>query len=127
MLQERYGFSAFHAGMFVLTLFVGDLTMKAFVTRILRRFGHRPVLIPNGFACALSLLAMAFITPALALWLTVMILVIHGLINSLEFTSLTTLAFADIDRAALNDAGTFFNTTMLLSGAARRWFIRSLA
>lgn len=118
MLQEGYGFSAFHAGMFVLTLFVGDLTMKAFVTRILRRFGHRPVLIPNGFACALSLLAMAFITPAVPLWLIVVILVVHGLVRSLEFTSLTTLAFADIDRAALNDASTFFNTTMLLSGAA---------
>jgi hypothetical protein len=92
--------------------------MKAFVTRILRRFGHRPVLIPNGFACAASLLAMAFISPAMPLGVIVVILVAHGMIRSLEFTSLTTLAFADIDRAALNDASTFFNTTMLLAGAA---------
>jgi EmrB/QacA subfamily drug resistance transporter len=118
MLQEGYGFTAFHAGMFVLTLFLGDITMKAFVTRILRRFGHRPILIGNGYACAVSLLAMAFITPALPLWATAAILVIHGLVRSLEFTSLTTLAFADVDRAAMNDASTFFNTTMLLAGAA---------
>ena len=118
MLQEGYGFTAFHAGMFVLMLFVGDISMKAFVTRLLRRFGHRPILIIDGVACAASLMAMAFITPALPLWITAIILVVHGAIRSLEFTSLATLAFADIDRGAMGDANTFFNTTMLLSGAA---------
>lgn len=118
MLQAGYGFSAFHAGLFVLTLFVGDFTMKGFVTRILRRFGHRPVLVVNGFACALSLAAMALITPALPLPLVVVILVAHGLVRSLEFTSLSTLAFADIDRDAMGDASGLYNTAMLLSGAA---------
>ncbi len=118
MLQEGYGFSAFHAGMFVLTLFVGDVTMKGFVTRILRRFGHRPVLVINGFAVALSLLAMALISPAMPLPLIAAILIGHGLVRSLEFTALGTLAFADIDRAAMSDASTLANTAMLLSGAA---------
>jgi MFS family permease len=118
MLQEGYGFSAFHAGMFVLTLFVGDISMKAFVTRILRRFGHRPVLIVNGFLCALSLAAMALITPGLPLAVTAVILICHGLVRSLEFSSLSTLAFADVDRAAMSDANALFNTAALLSGAA---------
>jgi EmrB/QacA subfamily drug resistance transporter len=118
MLQAGYGFSAFHAGLFVLTLFVGDITMKAFVTRILRRFGHRNVLVVNGFLCAFSLAAMALITPALPLPLVAVILIAHGLVRSLEFSCLSTLAFADIDRNALSDASSLYNTAMLLAGAA---------
>jgi EmrB/QacA subfamily drug resistance transporter len=118
MLQTGYGFSAFHAGLFVLTLFVGDITMKAFVTRILRRFGYRNVLVINGFLCTLSLAAMALITPALPLPVVGAILVVQGLVRSLEFTSLATLAFADIEQAAIGDASSLYNTSMLLAGAA---------
>jgi len=118
MMQEGFGFSAFHAGLFVLTVFVGDMAMKAFVPRIIHGFGHRQVLVVNGFLCAASLALMALITPGLPLWLAAMILVSHGLVRSLEFTAISTLAFGDIDRTALGDANTLFNTLTLLAGAA---------
>jgi EmrB/QacA subfamily drug resistance transporter len=118
MLQAGYGFSAFHSGLFVLTLFVGDMTMKGFVARILRRFGHARVLVVNGFLCAASLATMALITPALPLPLVGLILVCQGLVRSLQYTALATLAFADIGRGGMSDANGFFTTTMLLSGAA---------
>ncbi len=40
--------SAFHSGLYLLALFAGDLSMKAFVIQLLRRYGFRKLLIVNG-------------------------------------------------------------------------------
>ena len=48
MFQIAFGFNAFHSGLYLLALFAGDLSMKAFVIQVLRRFGFRRILIVNG-------------------------------------------------------------------------------
>src|SRR5277367_3709922 len=43
LFQLGFGLSAFHSGLLLLAAAVGNLGMKFFTTRILRRFGFRPV------------------------------------------------------------------------------------
>jgi len=118
MMQAGFGYSPLHAGLFVVALFSGDITMKAMVERILRRFGHRRVLIVNGGVAALSLLSLATITPAMPAALVAGLLVINGLTRSLQFSTLSTLAFADIGQDAMSDANGLFNTILQLGAAA---------
>ncbi len=113
---EDYG--AVHAGLFVVALFSGDITMKALVERILRRFGHRNVLTINGVICAASLLSLSAIGPHSPAVLVAALLFVNGLARSLQFSSLSTLAFADVDRTAMGDANGLFNTILQLGAAA---------
>ena len=53
MFQICFGLSAFQSGLYLLALFAGDLSMKAFVIRALRSFGFRRILIVNGMLRAI--------------------------------------------------------------------------
>ena len=45
MFQIGFGFGAFEAGAMLMAVFAGNLVMKTMTTRVLRRFGFRPVLV----------------------------------------------------------------------------------
>jgi EmrB/QacA subfamily drug resistance transporter len=99
MFQVAFGLTALQAGLFVLAYFAGNLLMKTVTTPILRRLGFRSVLIVNGILAGVSILACGFLrigTP-LAVVVTVLVLLAAGLTRSMQFTSLSTLAFADIE------------------------------
>lgn len=118
MMQAGFGFSAVHAGLFVVALFAGDIAMKSMVGRILRRFGYRRVLLVNGVLCAGSLASLALIGIATPAPLVAAMLCANGLVRSLQFSALATLAFADVDRQGMGDANGLFNTVLQLGAAA---------
>ncbi|HUO23798.1 MAG TPA: MFS transporter [Caulobacteraceae bacterium] len=118
MFQAGFGFDPFHAGLLLLSLFAGNLGMKTVTTPILRRFGYRPVLIANGVLSAASLAACALIDRGTPLLATVAILFAGGMTRSLQFTTLSTLAFADVPRPHLSDANGLFATVNQIGGAA---------
>ena len=66
MFQIAFGLNAFQSGLYLLALFAGDLTMKAFVIQALRRFGFRRLLIVNGTITAGSMALCALLSPATA-------------------------------------------------------------
>jgi MFS family permease len=96
-------------------LFAGDLTMKAFVIQALRRFGFRRLLIVNGVITAASMAVCALLSPGTAAIVIVAILFFHGASRSLEFTCLTTLAYAEIPPEKMSRANGFLSAVMQLS------------
>lgn len=115
LFQVGFGMDAFHAGSLVLAVFAGNLAMKPATTPLIRRFGFRNVLLVNGTLAAFSLMACAFLTPATPDWLTLAVLFFGGLCRSMQFTGISTLAFADIPQPAMSDANTLFSTAVQLS------------
>jgi EmrB/QacA subfamily drug resistance transporter len=115
MFQIAFGLSAFQSGLFLLALFAGDLSMKAFVIQTLRRFGFRRVLIANGIITAASIAACATLSPSTPTILIVTILFLHGGFRSMEFTCLTTLAFSEIESSRMSRANSFLSAVMQLS------------
>jgi MFS family permease len=115
MFQVGFGMSAFTSGLLMIALFAGNLGMKTFTSPILRRFGFRSVLIANGVLAALSLAACSFLTANLPKMLIAAVLFLGGLCRSMQFTSLTTLAFADIPSEKLTRANTFLSTVSQMS------------
>ena len=67
MFQIAFGLNAFQSGLYLLALFAGDLSMKAFVIRVLRRFGFRRILIVNGIFTSLSMALLRRLAPLLLL------------------------------------------------------------
>ncbi len=115
MFQIVFGLSAFHSGLYLLALFAGDFSMKAFVIQVLRRFGFRRILIVNGVITAVSMVLCATFSPATPAALIVLILFLHGAFRSMEFTSMTSLAYAEIPSEKMSRANGFLSAVMQLS------------
>jgi EmrB/QacA subfamily drug resistance transporter len=109
MFQVGFGLNAFQAGLLMLGLFAGNLGMKSVTTQVLRRFGFRSVLIVNGLLTAIMMMACAAIFPQTPRLLIIAILFANGLCRSMQFTSLSTLAFADVPKPDFSSATSFFS------------------
>ena len=70
--------------------------MKSITTPILRRFGFRDVIRVNGVLCVVSIVACGLLSPALPLAVVYGVLFAAGITRSMNFTSMSTLAFADV-------------------------------
>jgi EmrB/QacA subfamily drug resistance transporter len=115
MFQLAFGLNPFHSGLYLLALFAGDLSMKAFVIQALRRFGFRRILIVNGIITALSMALCATLSPTTPTVLIVAILFFHGAFRSMEFTCMTTLAYTEIPPGRMSRANGFLSAVMQLS------------
>ena len=93
----------------MLALFAGNLGMKTVTTPVLRRFGFRTVLLVNGVFTALAALACAALSPHTPRSLIFGLLFLNGLCRSMQFTSLNTLAFADVPKPLLSSATSFYS------------------
>ena len=115
MFQIAFGMSAFRSGLLVLALFAGNLSMKSVTTPTLRRFGFRRILIVNGLISAVLILSFSLLTPGTPAVLIVALLFAHGLSRSMQFTSISTLAFVDIPKSQISSANSFFTVMTQMS------------
>jgi len=115
MFQIAFGMNAFQSGLYLLALFAGDLSMKAFVIQILRHFGFKRTLIVNGLITAASMVLCATLRPGTPGALIVAILFFHGACRSTEFTCMTTLAYTEIAPERMSRANGFLSAVMQLS------------
>lgn len=85
---------------------VGAMGMKLIATRILGSFGYRQVLIVNTLMIGISVTLFSFVvsgTPVIAI---VILSPIQGFSNFLQFTSMNSMAYADIDEQDTSMAST---------------------
>jgi MFS family permease len=115
MFQITFGLNAFRSGLYLLALFAGDLSMKAFVIQVLRSFGFRRILIVNGFITTGSIALCATLSPSTPVALILAILFFHGASRSMEFTCMTTLAYTEIPSNRMSRANGFLSAVMQMS------------
>ena len=107
MLQVNMGLSAFASGTITLAAALSSLGMKPVIPPVLRRWGFRTVLIGNGLLSAAAVASCALVTVGTPGFLVFLILLVGGFFRSLQFTSLTTLAYADIPNQRTSAATSF--------------------
>ncbi|MFL5333664.1 MAG: DHA2 family efflux MFS transporter permease subunit [Geminicoccaceae bacterium] len=118
LLQTGFGLSAFESGQLTFAAALGALTMKLVAKPILRRFGFRRVLLSNAALSGLSLAAIALFRPDTPHALILAVLLIGGFFRSLQFTSINTLGYADIDQQRMSRATSFASMAQQLSLSA---------
>ena len=104
LLQLVFGLTPFASGLITFTSAAGALTMKLTVGPIIRRFGFRTVLIGDSIISGAIMMGYALFRPGVPYTWIVLTLLIGGFFRSLQFTSLNTIAFADIDRRRMSRA-----------------------
>lgn len=115
MFQEGFGLNPFESGLLFLSTMVGNLSMKSATVWIIRRFRFRSILLVNGFLVALFTFFTALLLPATPVWIIVSVLFLSGLFRSMQFSSLTTLAFSDISGSKMTSANTLYSTVQQMS------------
>ncbi len=98
LLQLGFGMSPFQSGMITFSSAVGAMMMKGVVPRILRWIGFRNVLTWNAVIAAATLGACAAFTPTTPISVMLAVLLLGGFFRSLQFTSVNTIAYAEIEQ-----------------------------
>jgi len=115
LFQVGFGLNAFEAGMLYLASMLGNLGMKLGTTQALRRFGFRNVLVFNGALAGASITLCAVLSPDTPVPVVVAIMLVCGLTRSMQFTGLTSMAFAEVPHPQMSSANTLFSTTQQMS------------
>ena len=104
LLQLGFDLTPFQSGLITLSNVVGAMGMKTVIPIILRRFGFRRVLVVNALVSATLVATCATFTPGVSFAWIVGVLIIGGFFRSLEFTSLNTIAYAEVDNRRMSRA-----------------------
>jgi MFS family permease len=115
MFQEAFGLSPFESGSLFVATMVGNLCMKTATVYTIRHFPFRTIIIVNGFFIALFTLLTAFLLPTTPVYLIVIVMFLSGMTRSMQFTSITTLAFANIPPEMMNAANSLYSTIQQIS------------
>jgi EmrB/QacA subfamily drug resistance transporter len=104
LLQLGFKLTAFQSGLITLCNVIGAMGMKTIIPIILRNFGFRRALAANALISATMVGACATFTPGVSYVWIVAVLTVGGFFRSLQFTSLNTIAYADLDHRDLSRA-----------------------
>jgi EmrB/QacA subfamily drug resistance transporter len=115
LFQIGFGMSAFQSGLFLLASALGNLGMKALTTAILKRHGFRNVAIINCAVCGVFTIACGFLTPVSPLAVILLVVFVYGVTRSMQFSSLATLAYADVPQQQMSAANTMWNAAAQMS------------
>ena len=97
MLQVGFGMTPFQSGMITFATALGAIGMKWATTTILRRFGFRTILTINAVISSAFLAVCASFTQTTPVAIMVMLLLVGGFFRSLQFTSINSIAYADVE------------------------------
>jgi MFS family permease len=93
----------------------GAMSMKMAAAAMLKRFGFRSIMVLNALVSSLFLAACALFTDATPVALMFGVLLIGGFFRSLQFTSINTLAYAEVEQSRVSRATALLSVGQQLS------------
>ena len=106
LLQIGFHLTPFQSGLITFTTALGSMFMKAAVAGVLNRYGYRNVLIYNALISSAFLAACAGFLPGVPYAAMIVILLSGGFFRSLQFTSINTIAYAEVEPRRISRATT---------------------
>lgn len=104
MFQVGFGWSPLTAGSLLLSLFAGNIIFKTINTPLIHKFGFRKILIVNGLLLSFSFVLCALFTPKTPIIWIILVLFFSGGTRSIQFTTITTLSFSEIEKNEMQSA-----------------------
>ena len=98
LYQVGLGFTPIQSGVLLMPQAIAAMSLKLTMPRILARVGYRGVLISNTVILGLLIILFATIGVDTPVWLIVTQTFCFGFFTSLQYTSMNTLVYADVDR-----------------------------
>jgi EmrB/QacA subfamily drug resistance transporter len=115
LYQVGLGYSPIQSGLLILPQAFAAMSLKLTMPLILRRFGYRRVLIINTVAMGSIIFLFSTIDIGTPVWLIVVLAFTYGFLTSLQYTSMNTLAYADVNERQASGASTIASTVQQLA------------
>ncbi|NHZ84082.1 DHA2 family efflux MFS transporter permease subunit [Massilia sp. CCM 8695] len=115
LYQVGLGFPAWKSGLLMMPAAIAAMAMKLVSQRLLQRFGYRQILVVNTVCIGLTIGLFSFIGAGTPLVLIVLLGLTQGFFNSLQFSCMNSLAYADIDDQDSSMASTMSSSFQQLS------------
>ncbi len=104
LMQEVFGYTPLQSGAITFVSTIGAFGMRTMTKRILRRLGFRTVLLWNSLIASASMALCATFTEHTGPAIMVIVIMLGGVFRALQFTSLNTLSFAEVNDSEMSHA-----------------------
>lgn len=118
MFQLGFGLSPLQSGLLTFSAAAGAMLMRASVAPILRRFGIKRVLVLNTVIATTFIAACGFFEPGTPYFIIIAVLFIGGFFRALQFSTLNSLAFADLGSSTMSQATSLTSVAQQISVSA---------
>ena len=115
LYQLGLGLPAWESGLLMMPMAAAAMVMKLIASRILASQGYRTVLIVNTVMIGATISLFSLVTVGTPLVLVVLLSLAQGFFNSLQFASMNSMAYADIDASKSSMASTIASTLQQMS------------
>lgn len=115
LYQVGLGFSPIKSGLLIMPQAFAAMSLKLTMPLILRKFGYRTVLVSNTVLLGMMIMVFATIDLKTPVWLIALMAFAFGFLTSLQYTSMNTLAYADVSDQEASGASTIASTVQQLA------------
>jgi MFS family permease len=115
LYQVGFGFPAWQSGLLMMPAVAAAMGMKLISRPILRHFGYRKVLIVNTLLMGITISMFAGLMSTTPIILIVFLGLAQGFFNSLQFSSMNSMAYADIKTEDSSMASTIASSMQQMS------------
>ena len=115
LYQIGLGLPAWQSGLLMMPAALAAMGMKLISQRLLARFGYRQVLIVNTVCIGVTISMFALVDTGTSLALIVFFGLLQGFFNSLQFSGMNSLVYADVEQNDSSMASTISSSFQQLS------------
>ncbi len=115
LYQLGLGMPPWESGLLMMPTAAAAMVMKFLSARLLRRHGFRQILIVNTVMAGMIICLFSLVTPNTPLMMIVVLGLAQGLFNSLQFSSMNAMGYADIEPAESSMATSIASTCQQMS------------
>ena len=115
LFQDGLHFNAFHSGLLLLSLMLGNLITKPFTVWMMRHWRIKHILFLNALLLSLSTAACALFNASSSVFAIIVCLFLMGCFRSVQLSTLHTVAYVDVPQQMMSSANTLYSTTLQLA------------
>jgi Major Facilitator Superfamily len=115
LYQVGLGYTPVQSGLLIMPQFLAAISLKFTIPMVLTRLGYRGVLLTNTLLMGVVIVLFATIDAATPVWLIALQAVAFGYVSSLQYTSMNTLVYADLDERDTSMGSSIASTLQQMS------------
>jgi len=115
LFQVSLHYSPMEAGFTMIPVAIAAAATKRIVTPVISRFGYRKVLVVNTILVGAAIASFSLLSASQPHWLRVIQLLCLGAANSLQFTTMNTVALKDLNRTQASSGNGLLSVVQMLA------------
>ncbi len=115
LFQEGLHFNAFHSGLLLLSLMLGNLITKPFTVWMMHHWRIKHILLINALLLSVSTAACALFNVSSSVFAIIVCLFLMGCFRSVQLSTLHTVAYVDVPQQKMSSANTLYSTALQLA------------